>query len=111
MNKLINYGARGGVYICVLRRRGVRMSPQLPWALWWGVSSQGTFKSALQVSTVVVVSSSKAVVKNSTVVVKQHRGSARRCRMKREWAEGVFAGRGVRLRHRVRGGRCSICFA
>jgi hypothetical protein len=92
------------------------MCPQLPWALWWGVSSLGTFKSALLVSTVVVVSSSKAVVKNSKVVVKQHRGSARRCRMKRVrvccvCAEGGFAGRGVRLRHKVRGGRCSICFA
>ena len=93
------------------------MCPQLPWALWWGESALGTFKSALQVSTV-VVSSSKAVVKNSKVVVKQHRGAARRCR---EWmkrvrvcclcAEGGFAGRGVRLRHKVRGGGCSICFA
>jgi hypothetical protein len=47
------------------------MCPQLPWALWWGESTLGTFKSALQVSTV-VVSSSKTVVKNSKEIVKQH---------------------------------------
>jgi hypothetical protein len=50
------------------RRRGIYMCPQLPWALWWGESALGTFKSALQVSTV-VEGSSKAVVKNSREVV------------------------------------------
>jgi hypothetical protein len=52
------------------------MCPQLPWALWWGESVLGTFKSAPQVSTV-VVSSRKAVVKNIKVVVKSTRLRAR----------------------------------